>query len=45
MSHKMLRPFIDKVLVLGYFPLYTFNYIFKYIPYNVEYIYLNYVTY
>ena len=23
MSHKMLRPFIVKVSVLGYFPLYT----------------------
>ena len=25
MSHKMLRPFIVKVSVLGYFPLYWFN--------------------
>ena len=25
MSHKMLRPFIIKVSVLGYFPLYAFN--------------------
>ena len=34
MSHKMLRPFIVKVSVLGYFPLYInyFNiYIYIYI--------------
>ena len=27
MSHKKLRPFIVKVSVLGYFPLYTIYYI------------------
>ena len=26
MSHEMLRPFIVKVSVLGYFPLYTIIY-------------------
>ena len=26
MSHKMLRPFIVKVSVLGYFPLLELNY-------------------
>ena len=26
MSHKMLRPFIVKVSVLGYFPLYIYIY-------------------
>ena len=25
MSHKMLRPFIVKVSVLGYFPLYNYQ--------------------
>ena len=25
MSHKMLRPFIDKVSVLDYFPLYIYS--------------------
>ena len=38
MNHKMLRPFIVKVSVLGYFPLYAYNLIF----YNI-YIYSNYV--
>ena len=28
MSHKMLRPFIVKVSVLGYFPLYIYIYIY-----------------
>ena len=30
MSHKMLRPFIVKVSVLGYFPLYIYIYIYSY---------------
>ena len=30
MSHKMLRPFIVKVSVLGYFPLYKL-YFYKYL--------------
>ena len=25
MSHQMLRPYIVKVSVLGYFPLYAYN--------------------
>ena len=29
MSHKMLRPFIVKVSVLGYFPLYDISNIFS----------------
>ena len=32
MSHKMLRPFIVKVSVLGYFPLH----IYIYIPTNIK---------
>ena len=31
MSHKMLRQFIVKVSVLGYFPLYIYIYIYIYI--------------
>ena len=30
MSHKMLRSFIVKVSVLGYFPLHTFPYTWLY---------------
>ena len=33
MSHKKLRPFIVKVSVLGYFPLYNTNKLFKIIDY------------
>ena len=29
MNHKMLRPFIVKVSVLGYFPLYTLLFIYS----------------
>ena len=32
MSHKILRPFIIKVSVLGYFPLYGFR--FGFIRFN-----------
>ena len=31
MSHKMLRPFIVKVSVAGYFPLYNYKISNKYI--------------
>ena len=27
MSHKMLRPYIVKVSVLGYFPLYIYSHV------------------
>ena len=39
MSHKMLRSFIVKVSVLGYFPLYIYIYIYIYIYYNTSYLY------
>ena len=42
MSHKMLRPFIVKVTVLGYFPLLRFyrNYIISTFYIKVFYSYL-----
>ena len=43
MSHIKLRPFIVKVSVLGYFPLYYFNYVIlnnyiydAYTPYLIQ---------
>ena len=33
MSHKLLRPFIDKVSVLGYFPLYIIHSTLEYSHY------------
>ena len=41
MSHKMLRPFIVKVSVLGYFPLYIYSIakvtvFYIYIYYNIN---------
>ena len=45
MSHEMLRRFIVKVSVLGYFPLHIYIYIYTnnrvmYTYYNQRYIYL-----
>ena len=38
MSHKMLRPFIVKVSVLGYFPLPVYMYIFPTISHYDSYL-------
>ena len=37
MSHKMLRPFIVKLSVLGYFPIYIYIYIYTVGLYDTKY--------
>ena len=43
MSHKMLRPFIVKVSVLGYFPLFTLRRLIKN-TLRIRDTYMNYFT-
>ena len=42
MSHKLLKPFIVKVSVLGYFTLYIYIYIYiyLYVVYPIGYVYI-----